>query len=375
VKALPDNLPDELQPKLLLFLSADVVGSTALKQPDVRRGDKDATTADPEARTVDWLRLIDSFYQKMGDSLRSHWDQLCREQPNEDAMEQWLGPAPVFWKTIGDEIVFYKVLKDSLQVHGVLECWIRTLASIRAFFADNATELTSAGQEPLDVKSTVWCAGFPRRNKQVIIRRASGQSILDQNVEDITTVDFIGPGIDIGFRLSSLSSVQKMVISLDVAYILAQSSPHKSIRDTDLPVYYDGRMPLKGVFRDKRYPVFWMNVSPPESFEEEEVNIQRPIAAADIRRICKRFYDDHYRVFTHEPFIWGDKHYLGEVPDWFGSWLKEANEAYHRNHKRNEIVSKVVAHPISIADDAPTESRQNFAAEALEEIRSKTDKL
>lgn len=234
--ALPPDLPEELRPRLLVFLSADVVGSTALKQPN--------RTAKSGEEAVDWLLIFDEFYQTARRALRRHWGDLVFRQEDATAVAHNLGPAPVFWKTVGDEVIFYKELQDSRQIHGVLEAWLLTIDSIRAFFRTHNDVLNKTGQDVLDLKSTVWTAGFPRKNKQVRVIPATGKDIM-QELPTEEAFDFIGPNIDIGFRLASYSSHQKMVVSMDVAYMLSLTMADETVASRSKEVFYDGRVFMK----------------------------------------------------------------------------------------------------------------------------------
>ncbi|KPF88653.1 hypothetical protein IP81_17865 [Novosphingobium sp. AAP83] len=336
-----NDLPDALTPKLLIFLSADVIGSTALKQPDRNKrfspGSAEAnvdieplSVVDP----IDWLALFREFYARMASSLARQWlsyeDGLKNRPGGAECVENFLGSAPVFWKTVGDEVIFYKELTGSAQIHAVIECWILALNEIRAYFDSQNAVIEAANAQCLDVKSSAWIAEFPRRNREVALPYLPGSMVTEPAFSPngkSSPTDFIGPGIDIGFRISSLATSQKLVLSLDVAYILAKSRPDAFIAKRSRPIYYDGRFFFKGVFGEKRYPIFWLNISKPDSVDHREVLVQRDIQRDDVIDLCDHYYRSQYHEFTHKPFIWRDKSlHLAEVPEFYLQWLRKAKE-------------------------------------------------
>ena len=66
--------------------------------------------------------------------------------------------------------------------------------------------------------------------------------------------DYIGPLVDMGFRLKEYASSRKLVISADLAYLMLVSG-----LGGDMALFYEGEFPLKGVLRGKPYPVIWID--------------------------------------------------------------------------------------------------------------------
>ena len=189
-------------PRLKLFLSADIIGSTAYKQPNDLLSDRDGN--------LDWAAVIQGFYSEAQLSFQSRWDELALAPWAAATTEVDKGPRPVFWKTIGDEVVFWKELTSDIQIWLTLSCWMKTINDLRIY-------LRKRNNTSLDVKSSVWSAGFPVRNKAVPneVFRAAGEAprkptdalaefysrLQNDDLSQTGMVDFIGPGIDVGFRL------------------------------------------------------------------------------------------------------------------------------------------------------------------------------
>ena len=197
----------------------------------------------------------------------------------------------------------------------------------------------------LDVKSSVWSAGFPVRNKAVPneVFRAAGEAprkptdalaefysrLQNDDLSQTGMVDFIGPGIDVGFRLSSFASSKKLAVSLDCAYLLASTLDsilafQEFYEDSEfnffpngtggdgqkfedrLRISFSGNEPLKGVLGGIHYPKFWINTLRVDSLDaarEKFYQGNRPhIIWKDLRIYCERFYKDR-SAYINPPFI------------------------------------------------------------------------
>jgi hypothetical protein len=305
---LPADLPAVLRPRLLLFLSADIVGSTAIKQAN-------AFDADSGQDAIKWLIMIESFYAEMVKSFSGQWTDN-RHNFSSSFLKKWRGDAPNFWKTVGDEIIFTIEISDTRHIHFIFDAWIKTISHMRRQFSKFDDELRANNERELDVKSSAWIAGFPRRNKQII------------TVDGMT--DFIGSGIDIGFRIGQFATTQKMMISLDVAYLITLAPSPEERQICQQKLYFDGRFSLKGVFKNKPYPLFWIDISREDTLDFDEMRFQGDVNNQQVRDIFTRYYKEEFKDFTHKPFVIDDpSRILDEVPDDYLSWLNAANSEYH----------------------------------------------
>lgn len=329
---------DALKPRLKLFLSADIIGSTAYKQPFTSSG-PGRTRKLPE-ENVRWVKVIQGYYRQAERSFLGDWTRLAatvgtgRSSP--------CGAAPRLWKTIGDEVVFWKEITGDLEIWLTLICWMRMVQQIRDEFEKEAPGL--------DVKCSVWTAGFPVRNKAVALTldpdNPSELAALNAYYSEkegsdtrrsIGSVDFIGPGIDVGFRLGGFASSKKMPISLDVAYLLSctcksfenfedglsrkgislvewfpkntgQFAPNLEGKNVPcrLAVYFSGTEELKGVLGGIRYPKFWISTIKSESLDAAKdafYGDRRPaLKWPELENYCGKFYNDRER-FIAKPFI------------------------------------------------------------------------
>jgi hypothetical protein len=388
---LKQILPNAASPKLKIFMSADIVGSTAYKQPLRKLDESSAGDGYPGN---DWARTIQSFYDETADALMASFaanglvlDDLGIVGENKI---KFYGERPVFWKTIGDEIIFWKHLEHEDQIWLMLHCWMSTIAKVRQWL--------HKGDNGLDIKSNVWCAGFPVRNRAIVGREREGDiesigserdgnKIADADLLFAKTalpksknivaralilekyyrepewdapVDFIGSGIDVGFRIAKHATTRRMAISLDVAYLMALSILQKRNEDNkfdetepdlaglekllkskknmkeiistdigsgieDFPlfsnkrdkretpdiaqklgVYYSGAEQLKGVLGGIDYPRFWINIEKAGSLDSMKTQLNadflKPLPWDRLLEFCESFYKDR-RNFVFAPFI------------------------------------------------------------------------
>ncbi len=321
--SVQDAIELAYKPRLKVFLSADIVGSTALKQ-----------NFKADLTDVVWPEVIQGFYRNFIEQIEFRWnDGSARftEKNGEDDTQKFFGSYPKFWKTVGDEVLFWKALDNENQLWATLAVWLSAVSSIRDFFS----RFSEPEVRGLDIKSSVWIAGFPVRNR---LFRSSALSIdefeeflgllyLSDDVDTSQSYDFVGPSIDIGFRLASHSSQRKMYIDAATAYLLAKSASRVhdehaedlaelldgriGIDEGDikkrLSIFYSGSEVLKGVGGEKKYPKFWINTcrhGTSESMREGLMfpNGRQPAEPKNIIAFCEKFYSERAQ-FLVRPFI------------------------------------------------------------------------
>lgn len=317
-----NSCPPFLKPRLRLFLSADIVGSTSLKQARARPG---GPTED-STKGPSWFSAIQGFYFEAAQAFIAEWSErkLKSNSPHE-----LYGDAPEFWKSIGDEVLFTKILDDHRQLVTALSCWFAAVDRIREFLKNEDASL--------DVKCTAWLAGFPFRNREVVIGKypdigakqvenyyqESGNllnEIYNGSGRSGLSIDYIGPSIDTGFRLGGFSSSRKMAISLDVAYLISMTNFDGEIARID--IHYDGSQSLKGVLGGAPYPLFWISMSGKNSLADKEDQLRSRISSnkENLKEYCDAFYQE-YESFIFRPFIQGDVgQTLAQQPNWYSGY-------------------------------------------------------
>lgn len=222
---------DNEEVALRLFLSADLMGSTALKSKEIGVQLKPL-----------WLETFQDFY--------SEFPVIFSEKQRH--LE--CGNNVKFWKGIGDELLWVATLAKGDDVIAVLRSFKLSLNEYNQKLEDQ--------DKKVRLKGSAWIAGFPITHKKVSLPN-------DEH-------DYIGPYIDIGFRLSKFSTQMKMVISVDLAWLILKFLLHKkSLQEErdDLTLWLDKSEQMKGVLSGKPYPIIWIRCeSKLEDLEHQLLN-------------------------------------------------------------------------------------------------------
>ena len=304
------NADRHLYKRLRLFQSVDLVGSTAYKN-----------RASGEVQP--WLKVFYEFFRDFPILLGKKYEGSNLETPR-------------LWKTLGDEIVFVVELKMQIDAAEHLR---RFRDALRAY-----RDTLHQADRLLDLKGTAWVAGFPVGNSIVYLPGGGGSC--EDEVED-----FIGPSMDIGFRLKDVASPRRIAVSLELAHVLSKKLPEA------LSLYIGESVALKGVIGGRPYPVFWVNMYEPNS-EELEILEDRlresepsPVVASYAHDFCEIFIRKNGAPFF-VPFIESDPDYNDEPPDFpvqFENMAKMWGELY-RNDDEPAPEGEATGNPDEIAD-------------------------
>lgn len=218
--------------EIYIFFSFDLVGSTKLK------------TKEPTC----WPSVIFKFYELI-------YSELNRKIPQ-----------VVVWKYLGDEVLLYVSL-DEIESDDIIynipdivfNIQLKVSKDIKdVFYSANISEI-------LDIKSTLWIAGVksiepkPFTNKELL---KDDNTIYKNMKMSLTTgnlllTDFLGPDMDIGFRISKFAYHHKVTISADFAYLLFRMKKPKKTKNIDDKLKIVSFEILKGVWDNKYYPIIW----------------------------------------------------------------------------------------------------------------------
>ena len=206
---------------VVLFVSFDLVNSTAFK-----------------SHSRDWPRAISSFYD--------HAVNVIQEMSENFFI----------WKYVGDEVLLFKEVKniDALasDVHHIFESVNKIVKELDRLFPESKNFLS--------VKATAWLAcvwkvkngvgsnKFPDSLSNVVVN-------FDVWLSGTTSIDFLGPDVDIGFRISKFSHNKQLVISANLVRLLARYSSRTSITLSNFKIV--AYKELKGVWDGRPYPIIW----------------------------------------------------------------------------------------------------------------------
>jgi hypothetical protein len=260
---------------LCIFFSVDIEGATAYKVDRINK-----------KKGEDWCRLFELFYKDFPQSLSDNY-AICVENKMATNISQLI--RPIVWKFAGDEILFYAPLTHLAQ----------TLEHITAFRKTLIDYNKTLGGSGVQCKGTAWLAGFPINNRIVLIN--TGQ--------EFPIIDFIGKSIDTGFRLTKFSSPHRLVVSLDLLWVISElrkNNTNEHYKFLDEKIKYDGRHELKGVFSGKPYPVFWIDSYDNPPVEDSFLQDRKVCEHKNIIKFCENLSKSMGHSTFIKPFIVGD---------------------------------------------------------------------
>lgn len=198
-----------------LFLSVDAAGSTEFKTGPARRD------------SLLWLDVFRDFFRNFPIMMIG---QVGMEFLAEDSL-----PEVAVWKFMGDEAIFVAAPASPEEVTLLVRAHFNAMA---AYEAEYLADL------PLRLKGSAWLARFPSPNIEIevpeLARGGKAQT------------DFIGPDIDLGFRLGKFAWPATVTVSLDLLDVVLRAG------NRDLMEFFlVGREPLKGVLFGRPYPAIW----------------------------------------------------------------------------------------------------------------------
>jgi hypothetical protein len=199
-----------------LFLSTDVAGSTQFKAGFAHRDE------------AGWLDVFRNFFVDFPIVVMG---QVGMEFLSEETL-----PDVAVWKFMGDETIFTCTPSSPEEVTLLVRAHFNAMAS---YEEEYLTDL------PLRLKGTAWLARFPSPNIEVEVPELA-QS------QGTTQTDFIGPDIDLGFRITKFASPSAVSVSLDLLEVVLRAKNREL-----LDFFLVGRQELKGVLFGRPYPAIW----------------------------------------------------------------------------------------------------------------------
>jgi hypothetical protein len=323
---------DPFRPQLRLFLSFDLEGSTKLKQHDQSQ--------------ETWMRHILSFLNSFRDGFLDKFEEHRKKKDLEVS-------APRLWKVLGDEMIFSSELGSAREAAMLVEAqvaaieeWNRPPTGPKNRGVESTTaKATRSDFQNLRVKGAAWLAGFPVHNLPIVI---SESGIFDspdpENAGQEWAVDYLGPSMDLGFRVSRFATPTWLAITVDLLWFLEEGA-------ADLRVRFEGRREVKGVLDGQGYPCFVVQCRP-SPMETAEIELsattnpepKRPVAFKDF---CTNFMAETGAP-AFKPFIYKD----GAPPDYDEKVRQVSALRKTAGFRSMQPTSIIQAHPTELAAEA-----------------------
>jgi hypothetical protein len=203
-----------------LFISFDLVNSTYFK-----------------SKVNSWSNIFLTFFKITERKVREKFERI------------------EVWKRIGDEILFYLPILELRELYNAPS----KVLDIMDVIVENLYEENDSVKGVLSVKSTMWTAFVVDQESETYSNQEKGSCnvlLKERNVDNID-LDFLGPDIDIGFRISKYSLQSKLVIDAKLACLLTKLETDlnkNSLSEYMRIVSYER---LKGVWEYRHYPIVW----------------------------------------------------------------------------------------------------------------------
>lgn len=200
-----------------LFFSFDLVNSTQFK------------ASHPE----EWPVVVRRFYELIINELTTRLSST------------------IVWKFVGDEVLFFKQILKKQDLYAALpaahDAQLATIELLHKNF--------SSSRELLDVKGTIWIAeAQPVQPSDIEKMTAESRNIIVE-IGRSPTRDFLGPEIDVGFRISKFALRRRLVVSAELACILYRTRTQYTPIEEQLKIV--SLQTLKGVWSGRHYPIVW----------------------------------------------------------------------------------------------------------------------
>ena len=333
------QLDDADRPHIRLFCSVDLIGSTAHKNTTV-----DAESMQRDGRKIlvpNWVNSLSTFYESFSQIFLKHCNALHIDKKDR----------PEFYKSIGDELVYQCQINCSEDAARVVKAFT---CAVNEFNLNNADEL--------GVKGACWIAGFPINNTIV-----DAAVYITEKRED---VDYIGPSIDAGFRISKNADRMKVILSVDTVYLLAHSA-----QTLITSFRYDGVEEYKGVLNKMSLPTIWIdtefNKHPNliEEFDyEKRKSASRVIDRDQAVEICETVFKNTVGTWLVKPYLKDDEKFQ-DMPEVHKDIYRKIKEIIDSEDDRVRRVSTNAEEKIEVRKEEAEKFEGSFE-ENIKELQS-----
>lgn len=318
---------DDIVPKyrVRLFLSVDLSGSTAFKNKQTN----------PRA----WVPKFEEFYSEFKGIFAARFAAVCKSNTN--LCKDFEVEIPKLWKTVGDELIFVNRVDSYAQV-------ITYVSAFRDAMDTYATQKLK--NDDLDVKGNGWLASFPYPNQTINVHYKPSEMVTEEIEkkadESPHSYEFLGSGIDSGFRIAKNSTPSFFTISPSLARIICMGNRNKDTLGKlgEFDVVFAGVNQLKGVINGDDFPIIGINTERDASRNELNKRITEISGATTCNQDALTTYLKEFETYhsVNSPALkLSGADDAADLPDYYtNTFLKSWTDAYHNNTQDNEGIDE-----------------------------------
>lgn len=227
-----------------------------------------------------WINLINSFY--------------------DDVLKEVKKFGFKFWKYIGDEVLFYKRIdKNNFREMGD---WSKQIFESMIKIKEKIYNKYPGVRMFLSLKGTLWISNvssltgnllkdFDELPQKKLERHKN--FVITKIYSGGRTIDFLGPDIDLGFRISKESMKNQLLVSAEFVYLQhligKKNNLHETVSSLELYKIFENKN-LKGIWHERKYPLMMYRPNwSDDIFDYDEVS--KTLGDFNIKTLCKIFKD------------------------------------------------------------------------------------
>lgn len=214
------------QREVILFFSFDVVNSSLYKTINY----------------YGWAQTLVELFKKLNQRVK---EVICEAE---------------LWRVLGDEAIFIVRIKSEESIYDyvdlIFDVLIKTIKDLKTGnFFDNMDNFNSREvnlmkvQNILSLKAAVWIATVSKFQSST----EKAENIFEEYELEKQNkfYEFLGNDIDAGFRIAKYTSDSRLVVSFELAALLARRT--ESLQNLTIVTYKH----LKGIWNNRYYPIIW----------------------------------------------------------------------------------------------------------------------
>lgn len=180
---------------------------------------------------------------------RDSWPRVCVSffEFVEQALQKWCKTGVFRWKLLGDEVLAFR---EVAHVRDFADCITAAYGAVES--VNNSLHSSFPVASRLSVKGTIWSAQVRDFAAEPLVEAGPNISF---RLTGGNSIDFLGPDVDAGFRISRFSARSRLVVGADLAYLAYLDRAR--VPDLESSLRIISYEVLRGVWEGRPYPILW----------------------------------------------------------------------------------------------------------------------